>query len=233
MQNFGNPYILWITFFFIYLMNNIFFNLKMVMGCISDCIRAKHGEETEIEIIYEDQPCNDFNSLFLLSQGWWQTMLCLFYYGNIHHVCICILFNEMNRTRWWQVQSVLIIWRLVCQTLVARTGVCNYIPQILCIGCNDLSRPWHYDDVRMGAIASQITSLAIVYSTVNSDAYQRNIKDPRHWPLCGEFTGTGEFPAQRASYAENVFIWWRHHGYRGCHKHVSRTVWCNYFYPVI
>ena len=63
----------------------------------------------------------------------------------------------------------------------------------------------------MGAIASQITSLTIVYSTVNSDADQRNIKDPRHWPLCGDFTGTGEFPAQRASYAENVFIWWRHH----------------------
>ena len=34
----------------------------------------------------------------------------------------------------------------------------------------------------------------------------------RHWPLCGEFTGTGEFPAQRASYAENVSIWWLHHG---------------------
>ena len=38
-----------------------------------------------------------------------------------------------------------------------------------------------------------------------------NIKAPRHWPLCGEFTGTGEFPAQRSSYAENVSIWWRHH----------------------
>ena len=24
--------------------------------------------------------------------------------------------------------------------------------------------------------------------------------------------GTGEFPAQMASYAENVLIWWRHHG---------------------
>ena len=34
---------------------------------------------------------------------------------------------------------------------------------------------------------------------------KENIKAPRHWPLCGEFTGTGEFPAQRASYAENVF----------------------------
>ena len=30
--------------------------------------------------------------------------------------------------------------------------------------------------------------------------------------LCGEFTGTGEFSAKRASYVENVSIWWRHHG---------------------
>ena len=40
---------------------------------------------------------------------------------------------------------------------------------------------------------------------------KENIKAPRHWPLCGEFTGTGEFPAQMASYAENASIWWRHH----------------------
>ena len=40
---------------------------------------------------------------------------------------------------------------------------------------------------------------------------KENTKAPRHWPLCGEFTGTGEFPAQRASNAENGSIWWRHH----------------------
>ena len=40
---------------------------------------------------------------------------------------------------------------------------------------------------------------------------KENIKAPHHWPLCGEFTGTGEFPAHRANYAENVSIWWRHH----------------------
>ena len=28
----------------------------------------------------------------------------------------------------------------------------------------------------------------------------------------GNSPGTGEFPAQMASYAENVSIWWRHHG---------------------
>ena len=42
---------------------------------------------------------------------------------------------------------------------------------------------------------------------------KENIKVPRHWPLCGEFTGTCEFPAQKASYAEKVSILWRHHGY--------------------
>ena len=62
----------------------------------------------------------------------------------------------------------------------------------------------------MTTTASQITSLMVVYSTVYSQI-KENIKAPRHWPLCGEFTGTGEFPAQRASNAENVFIWWRHH----------------------
>ena len=69
----------------------------------------------------------------------------------------------------------------------------------------------HYDDVIMTTIASQVTSLTSVYSTVYSDADQRKLQSSRHWPLCGEFTGTGEFPAQRASYAENVSIWWRHH----------------------
>ena len=39
---------------------------------------------------------------------------------------------------------------------------------------------------------------------------KENIKALRHWPLRGDFTG--EFPAQMASDAENVSIWWRHHG---------------------
>ena len=47
----------------------------------------------------------------------------------------------------------------------------------------------------MGPIASQITILTIVYSIVYSDADQR-----KHSP------GTGEFPAQMASNAENVSI---------------------------
>ena len=70
----------------------------------------------------------------------------------------------------------------------------------------------HYNDVIMSAMASQITSLATVYSIVYSDAHQRKHQNCiRYWPLWGEFTVTGEFPAQRASNAENVSIWWLHH----------------------
>ena len=70
----------------------------------------------------------------------------------------------------------------------------------------------HYGDVKMGTIASQITSLTIVYSTVYSDADQNKTSKLRVTGLCaGNSPGTGEFPAQMTSNAENVSIWWHHH----------------------
>ena len=47
----------------------------------------------------------------------------------------------------------------------------------------------HYSDVIMAAIASQIVTGLCAWNT----------------------PGTGEFPAQMASNAKNVSIWWRHH----------------------
>ena len=64
----------------------------------------------------------------------------------------------------------------------------------------DLTRHSHYGDVIMGAIASQITSLTVVYSTVYSDADQRKhqssvslafvwgihrgpVNSPHKWPV--------------------------------------------------
>ena len=64
----------------------------------------------------------------------------------------------------------------------------------------------HYDDVILGAMASQITSLMIVYSIVYSGTDQRCSAS-----LAFVWGIHREFPAQRASYAENVSIWWRHH----------------------
>ena len=58
----------------------------------------------------------------------------------------------------------------------------------------------------MGAIASQITSLTIVYSTVYSGADQSKYQSSASLAFV-----PGEFPAQMASNTENDSIWWRHH----------------------
>ena len=70
----------------------------------------------------------------------------------------------------------------------------------------------HYCDVIMGALASQITSFTIVYSTVHSGVDQRKHQSTASLAFfAGNSPVTGEFPAQMASNAENVSIWWRYH----------------------
>ena len=70
----------------------------------------------------------------------------------------------------------------------------------------------HYSDVIMDAIASQITSLTIVYSTVYSGSDQRKhqssaslafVRGIRRWPVNSSHKG----PVMR----KKVPIWWRHH----------------------
>ena len=58
----------------------------------------------------------------------------------------------------------------------------------------------------MGAMASQITSLTIVYSTVYPGADQRKQQSSASLAFV-----KGEFPAQSAKDAENFPIWWRHY----------------------
>ena len=61
---------------------------------------------------------------------------------------------------------------------------------------------WLYGDVIMSAMASQITSLTIVYSTFYSGADQR------------EHQSSASLVFVRGIHRslENVSIWWRHHG---------------------
>ena len=63
----------------------------------------------------------------------------------------------------------------------------------------------------MGVMASQITSLAIVYSVVYSGTDKKTKKLRVTGFSEGNSPVTGEYPVQRASNAENVSIWWRHH----------------------
>ena len=72
---------------------------------------------------------------------------------------------------------------------------------------NDLINA-HYNYVIMSAMAPQITSLTIIYATVYSRHRSKETKKLRVAGLCeGNSPVTGEFPAQRASKAENVSIW--------------------------
>ena len=66
----------------------------------------------------------------------------------------------------------------------------------------------HYSDVTMRAIASQITSPTIVYSTLYSRGRSKKTSKLRVTGLC-EINSpvTGEFPAQMASNTESVSIW--------------------------
>ena len=68
----------------------------------------------------------------------------------------------------------------------------------------------------MGTMASQITSLTIVYSTVYSGADQGNIEAPRHWPLCGEFTGDRWIPRTNGQLRGKCF-------------HLFTSSWCSGF----
>ena len=57
--------------------------------------------------------------------------------------------------------------------------------------------------------------------------FRRRSKKTSKLRVAGLFVGrspvTGEFPAQMASYAENVSIWWRHHGF---HKIPITPTYC-------
>ena len=69
----------------------------------------------------------------------------------------------------------------------------------------------HYSHVIMSAMASQITAVTIVYSIVCWGADKKTSK-LRVAGLCeGNSPVTSKFSSQRASNAENVSIWWRHH----------------------
>ena len=82
----------------------------------------------------------------------------------------------------------------------------------------------HYNDVIMSASASQITNLTIVYSTTYSRRRSKKASRLRVTDFCAGYSPvTGEInPRTKACNAENVSIWWRHHGsFVTCRVHPS------------
>ena len=96
-------------------------------------------------------------------------------------------------------------------------------------GWSVLVKGSHYNDIIMGSIASQITSPTIVYSAVFFFGRRsKKTSKLRATGLCaGNLPGTGKFPAQMVSYAENVSIWWRHHAWDQINNKPSLVDWTN------
>ena len=71
---------------------------------------------------------------------------------------------------------------------------------------------FHYNDVIMRAMASQIISLTFVYLTVYSGCRSKKTSKLHVTGLCeGNSPVNCAFPTQRASNTENASIWWCHH----------------------
>ena len=136
-----------------------------------------------------------------------------------------VLINHKIGFVFWKVRNVLFIWMYDCfyicptwfmimtftkqQQGIYTVDIVYLTPLMLCLEYSRISRsiysvlrvlPLHYGDVTMGAIASQITSLTIVCSTVYSDADQRKhqshaslafvwgihrgpVNSPHKWPV--------------------------------------------------
>ena len=78
----------------------------------------------------------------------------------------------------------------------------------------------------MNAMASQITSLTIVYSTVHPRHRSKKTTKLRVTGLCVRSSPvTDEFPTQTASNAENVSIWWRHHANQNFKEEIKHLLW--------
>ena len=79
-------------------------------------------------------------------------------------------------------------------------------------GCWEIHFPlqWRYnghDDVSN----QHCLDCSLFTQTFVQAQIKENTKAMRHRTLWGEFTGSGEFPSQMDSNAENFSIWWRHH----------------------
>ena len=76
----------------------------------------------------------------------------------------------------------------------------------------NVKEPIHCNGIMMSMMASQITSLKIVYSTVYSGTDERKTSKLHVSGLCAGYSlVTSEFPAERVSKTENASIWWCHH----------------------
>ena len=110
------------------------------------------------------------------------------HYRYWHNVISTRMNNPLFLWLWGYCAAILLELNLHCFPLIWCGTLCSI----------------HYSDVIMSSMASQLTSPTIVCSNVSSGTNQRK-RQSSATPV------TDELSTQRASNAENVSIWLRHH----------------------
>ena len=129
--------------------------------------------------------------------------------------CDASCFDDIWCSRSWMNLCFPVIFTSLVVISQVEPGVASHLCATMSIDMTRINKHVtlsHYSDVILSTIASQITSFAIVYSTVFSDTDERKhqssaslafVRVIRRWSV--------NSTAQRDSNAGNVAIWWRHH----------------------
>ena len=114
--------------------------------------------------------------------------------------------NEATKPRYyWPFVTGIYRWAVNCSFKWKRFHFLESSWNLCRIKVMDMWIWCHYSDVTMGAIASQITGLTIVYSTVYSGADQRKHQSSASLALSGEFTGVRWIPRTKGQYRGKSF----------------------------
>ena len=166
-----------------------------------DGLRAKCGCQLPYQFILKIVPFDNLNYMLKLNLDF------------VEHICHFVYVCTNYRT-----SKLILIYPCTSYITIQYTAsaILIFSPEHDTKGhqANDW-RANHYNDVIMNAMASQITSLTIVYSIVYSRCRSKKTSKFRVTGLCaGNPPMTGEFPAQMVSNAENVSISWRYYDKR-------------------
>ena len=118
-------------------------------------------------------------------------------------VLMWVVIKGKRKLLYGMISSLTLSVRITQQSLIFKTARENLLTLIF--SWSSFHHRIHYNGVQMRSMASQITGLSIVCSTVGTGADQRKHQSSASLAV----TVTGEFPAQKASYGANVSIWWR------------------------
>ena len=122
----------------------------------------------------------------------------------------------LRREKRWNRDSVLIIFMILLSVWLSvhLFFFSIHLPTILLVCICICMCATHYNDVIISTMASPITSLTDVYSTIHSGTDERKHQSSASLALVrGIYWWPVNLLAKKASNMENVSIWWGHHAY--------------------